>query len=264
MKLKLDENLPVTLAVRLREIGRDADTVRDEGLTGQSDETVWDAAQREGRLLVTQDLDFSDARRFAPGTHCGILLVRIPDRDQWRVSDYVVGWFAASESQSWSGCVVVATPHRIRVLRPTASPTSKLAELRAKAERGSAPSMAVLGISLLKGDDGIPVDHEQAFHWLSLAAAKGVPRARYHLGRMYLLGLGTHQDSDRARELFTLAAQRGEFLACVDLARLELSLNHEEEAFRWYKLASDQAGRVAPCDELEEAKAFVASHRPAL
>jgi predicted nuclease of predicted toxin-antitoxin system len=87
MKLKLDENLPATLAVRLRELGHDADTVRDEGLTGRPDELVWQAAQAEGRFLVTQDLDFSDARKFAPGTHCGILLVRIPVLDHWRASD---------------------------------------------------------------------------------------------------------------------------------------------------------------------------------
>ena len=121
MRPKLDENLPVTLAVRLHELGHDADTVNDEGFGGHPDESVWRAAQRERRFFVTQDLDFSDARKFAPGTHCGILLVRVPDLDQWRVSDYVVGWFSAEESESWSRCVVVATPHKVRILRPPVS-----------------------------------------------------------------------------------------------------------------------------------------------
>jgi hypothetical protein len=39
---------------------------------------VWTAAQADGRFLVTQDLDFSDARKYAPGTHHGLLLVRLP------------------------------------------------------------------------------------------------------------------------------------------------------------------------------------------
>ena len=69
MKLKLDENLPVSLASRLRVLDHDVDTVRDEGLTGHDDSAVWAAAQEAGRFLVTQDLDFSDVRRFAPGTH---------------------------------------------------------------------------------------------------------------------------------------------------------------------------------------------------
>ncbi len=118
MKLKLDENLPVTLATRLARRGYDVDTVRDEGLLGRPDETVWRAAQAEGRFLVTQDLDFSDRRKFSPGTHHGILLVRLPDREQWRVSDYVATWLSDPEAASWARCVVVATPNKVRILRP--------------------------------------------------------------------------------------------------------------------------------------------------
>ena len=118
MKVKLDENLPVSLAVRLRQLGHDADTVRDEGLQERNDETVWQASQQEERFLITQDLDFSDTRKFVPGTHFGILLVRIPDLEQWRVSDYVAGWLSIPNASSWSRCVVVATPHKVRVLRP--------------------------------------------------------------------------------------------------------------------------------------------------
>ena len=84
MKLKLDENVPVSAAARIRALDYDIDTVRDEGLVGRADEKVWEGAQAAGRLLITQDLDFSDARKFAPGTHHGILLIRIPDSEQWR------------------------------------------------------------------------------------------------------------------------------------------------------------------------------------
>lgn len=73
MKLKLDENLPATAVLRLVALGFDVDTARDEGLGGRPDEAVWAAAQANGRFLVTQDLDFSDARRFAPGAHFGLL-----------------------------------------------------------------------------------------------------------------------------------------------------------------------------------------------
>lgn len=119
MKLKLDENLPVTLATRLGQHGYDVDTVRDEGLGGRPDESVWLAAQSEGRFLITQDLDFSDTRRYVPGTHHGILLVRLPDAEQWRVSDHVFAWLADPDAASWARCVVVATPTKVRVLRPS-------------------------------------------------------------------------------------------------------------------------------------------------
>lgn len=157
---------------------------------------------------------------------------------------------------------MVATPHKIRVLRPPVSDGEKRNELRTQAERGLTPAMAVLGISLLEGYAGFEVDHAEAFRWLSLAAAKGASRARYHLGRMYVLGLGTDKDGDRAHELFTAAAQRGEFLACIELARLESSRQRQDEAFQWYQRAAEQAAQVDPCAELEEALAFVKSREP--
>lgn len=118
MRLKLDENIAASTAVRLAALGHDVHTVLGEGLGGRSDSDVWHAAQAESRFLVTQDLDFSDARRFAAGTHAGVLLVRLPDTEQWRASDYVVAWLSAADASTWGGCFVVATPTKVRVRRP--------------------------------------------------------------------------------------------------------------------------------------------------
>ena len=72
MKIKLDENLPVRLVGALARHGHETDTVIDESLAGFPDEAVWLAASAEQRFLITQDLDFSDSRRFTAGTHSGI------------------------------------------------------------------------------------------------------------------------------------------------------------------------------------------------
>jgi|ERR1017187_4235891 predicted nuclease of predicted toxin-antitoxin system len=77
MKVKLDENLPLQIAVELRARLHDVQTVWEEGLSGHADLDIWEGAQREGRVLITQDLDFSDARKFVPGTHHGIVLIRL-------------------------------------------------------------------------------------------------------------------------------------------------------------------------------------------
>ena len=77
MKIKLDENLPSGLAVSLGKLGHDVHTANEEGLTGHSDRELWEATQKEARFLITQDLDFGDLRRFAPGSHHGILMVRL-------------------------------------------------------------------------------------------------------------------------------------------------------------------------------------------
>lgn len=118
MRLKLDENVPTSAATRLAALGHDVDTVLDEKLGGQPDAAVWLAAQAESRLLVTQDLDFSDERRFAAGTHAGILLVRLPDAEQWRIADYLAAWLSTPDAGSWERCFVVPTPTKVRVRRP--------------------------------------------------------------------------------------------------------------------------------------------------
>ena len=77
MKLKLDENIPASIKAELAAIGHDVHTVVDEALVGSPDELIWTRCQQEGRLLVTQDLDFSDSRKFKPGRHAGPLLIRL-------------------------------------------------------------------------------------------------------------------------------------------------------------------------------------------
>lgn len=79
---------------------------------------VWRAAQADGRFLVTQDLDFSDARKYAPGTHHGLLLVRLPQPGRIALQDRVTSLFRTEAVDTWSGCMVTATPTKVRVRRP--------------------------------------------------------------------------------------------------------------------------------------------------
>ena len=117
MRIKLDENLPVRLAAVLTNLRHDVHTVSEENLSGRSDREVWHAAQQETRFLITQDLDFSDVRRFAPGTHCGILLVRLHSLDRQSLIMRVAEIFQQEEITRWAGCFVVATERKIRITR---------------------------------------------------------------------------------------------------------------------------------------------------
>ena len=118
MKIKLDENLPACLASRLAEFGHDVQTVRDEGLSGADDARVWEAAQGEKRFLITQDLHFSDARRFEPGTHAGILLVRLQEPSREALIESVEALFRSQDVEAWAGCFVVGTERKVRLRRP--------------------------------------------------------------------------------------------------------------------------------------------------
>ena len=124
MKIKLDENLPLRLATLLKELGHDVQTVHDEGLVGLSDAKIWEVVQTESRFLITQDLDFSDLRRFAPGSHQGILLVRLHSPNRRNLIGRVVEIFHSESVGEWARCFVVATGRKIRVLKPQGMPNS--------------------------------------------------------------------------------------------------------------------------------------------
>ena len=121
MRIKLDENLPHRLVPVLMALGHDVDTIRAEQLTGRADADVWNAAQSSDRFLITQDLDFSDVRRYTPGTHAGLLLVRLPRPGRNTLFERVSAVFHTENVANWVGCLVVATEHKIRVRRPIRS-----------------------------------------------------------------------------------------------------------------------------------------------
>jgi predicted nuclease of predicted toxin-antitoxin system len=118
MRIKLDENLPTRLASLLGALGHNVDTVPQEELQGRDDPTIWLAAQNAKRFLVTQDLDFSDIRQFRPGTHHGILLVRLRTPGRAALAARLSAIFQAENVEAWSRCFVVVTDHKIRVVRP--------------------------------------------------------------------------------------------------------------------------------------------------
>ena len=61
MRIKVDENLPLSLVEILNSFGHDTEHVVTEGLSGRDDLAVWAAAQVEERFLITQDIRFANA-----------------------------------------------------------------------------------------------------------------------------------------------------------------------------------------------------------
>lgn len=118
MKIKLDENLPLALVDILEARGHDVDTVPGEGLSGRSDPEVWRAAQEAARFLVTQDLDFSDVRRYEPGTHHGLLLIRLVEPSRRSLVERVRHLFVTEDVEAWRHCFVVTTDRKIRIRKP--------------------------------------------------------------------------------------------------------------------------------------------------
>jgi predicted nuclease of predicted toxin-antitoxin system len=67
MRLKLDENLSRHLKPALAELGHDVLTAADEGLLSRPDTEVAATSLKEGRMLLTLDIEFADLRSTRPG-----------------------------------------------------------------------------------------------------------------------------------------------------------------------------------------------------
>jgi predicted nuclease of predicted toxin-antitoxin system len=115
MKLKLDENLPESLLSDLSGLGHDVDNVRIEGLAGSHDAAIWRAAQEAQRILITQDMDFGDVRRFMPGTHHGLILVRLRRPGRLALARRIRSVFTTESVWKWDRCFVLVTDLKVRV-----------------------------------------------------------------------------------------------------------------------------------------------------
>lgn len=118
MKVKLDENIPVRLVDELGKLGHDVDTVATEGLGGKPDLDVWNAVRRSERFLITQDLGFSDVRRFEPGTHAGLLLVRLHEPGAGALADRILAVIQQEGLESLARCFAVLTDRKLRIRKP--------------------------------------------------------------------------------------------------------------------------------------------------
>ncbi len=118
MKLKLDENLSRHLLSAPGLLQHDVTTAAEEGLLSQPDATIAAAANGEGRMLLTLDLEFADLRKYSPGRHPGIILFRPRSFGPLAVNRFVEEFVQDTNLEQLANCVAVVDPARVRVRRP--------------------------------------------------------------------------------------------------------------------------------------------------
>jgi predicted nuclease of predicted toxin-antitoxin system len=115
----VDESLPRAVTRALTSGGYDTVDVRDAGLSGATDAEVARTASAEGRIVVAGDTDFANALRFPPGTHPGIIVLRLPNA--WTPRERAERLVAALDSTlvgELSGAIVIIEPSRVRMIAP--------------------------------------------------------------------------------------------------------------------------------------------------
>jgi predicted nuclease of predicted toxin-antitoxin system len=115
LKIKLDENLPVTIAAELRRLGHDVDTVEDECLSGADDPVVLKAATADGRALVTLDKGLANVQIYPPSTHAGVILLRPASNGRGAVSRFVMERFPLLPDIDSNGRVIIVSSTAIRL-----------------------------------------------------------------------------------------------------------------------------------------------------
>jgi predicted nuclease of predicted toxin-antitoxin system len=122
----IDEDMPRSTAGELRQAGYEVADVRDVGLRGHSDEDIFAYAQAQESVLITADKDYSDIRRFPPGTHQGIMVVRVPDVLPTKTINHeLLQALANLSSEDVNGNIVIVELGRVRIRRPPADDTEE-------------------------------------------------------------------------------------------------------------------------------------------
>jgi predicted nuclease of predicted toxin-antitoxin system len=117
VKIKIDENLPASVAELLRDRGVDAHTVAEEDLAGAADPDLLDALRDEDRMIFTLDRGFGDIRRYPPGTHPGIVVFRLDDEAPAAVRIAVVQLVEGHDLEDLRGTITVVQRGTLRVRR---------------------------------------------------------------------------------------------------------------------------------------------------
>jgi predicted nuclease of predicted toxin-antitoxin system len=112
----VDESLPNTVVRALRSAGYLTESVREIGLQGADDDTVFNEAQKRHAILVTGDEDFADVRRFPTDTHHGIIVVRMQGTKEQRAAS-LMDALKQLQGQSLYGTLVIVELGRVRVRR---------------------------------------------------------------------------------------------------------------------------------------------------
>lgn len=115
----VDEDMPRSTARAPRQAGYVASDVRDVGLRGHSDADVFAYALAHNLVLVTADKGFSNVLTYAPGTHAGLIVFRVPNElPTQQVNQELLRTLTDLQEESLKGLLVIVEVGRTRIRRP--------------------------------------------------------------------------------------------------------------------------------------------------
>jgi predicted nuclease of predicted toxin-antitoxin system len=117
MRFFLDMNISPRIADRLRREGHDAIHAMDAGYGDLPDQDVFERASGDGRIVISNDLDFGDVARSSGISGCGVVLLRLRSVRSSHLWDRLQFAIAEAGDALEAGAIVLVEDARLRVRR---------------------------------------------------------------------------------------------------------------------------------------------------
>lgn len=117
MKLLLDQGLPRSAALLLREGGIDTLHVGEIGLAAATDNEILQRGRQEGRVVVTLDADFHALLAFSKTLSPSVIRIRIEGLTGPSAANVIREAVLRSKEDLENGALVTVQPGRIRIRR---------------------------------------------------------------------------------------------------------------------------------------------------
>ena len=119
MKIFANENLFEPIIDYLRSLGNDVLSIRDCGLSGISDDEVYEKACKENRVIITMDKDFTRIFRFPPEKCGGIVVAKLYKRPVNETLAILKKYYQSIKKEDIKKNLVIITPEGVRIRRST-------------------------------------------------------------------------------------------------------------------------------------------------
>lgn len=119
LKFVIDEDIPRSTGIILKENGHDILDIRDHGLRGEKDEKIYEFTQENGAVVLTGDRGFGNTQRFPLEEHNGIVVTNFPNEmPTSMINQQLLVRLKHINEDDYKGNVIIIDPLKIRIRRP--------------------------------------------------------------------------------------------------------------------------------------------------
>ena len=115
MLFKIDENIPLEVTEIFNTNGYNCENVYQEKLNGKSDIKLSLKCKKEGRVLITLDLDFSDIRAYPLQDYPGFIILRLNNQSKENIISLVKQVIPKIKEDDLKNCLWIVDKKKIRI-----------------------------------------------------------------------------------------------------------------------------------------------------